>query len=187
MAKTRHHPSPVIGTWRRGCDYLGEEGQPRRHSAKDRIRREQCSAPDPIASENAPKGVQRARWRQRDLNAERTVLSMATCRTCQQEMQTADTCTAKVVIFSDGTSYTPIRWAPSIELDDFERLGLRWKRDARRRCHDCGVAAGGVHHPGCDQELCPKCNGQLIGCDCSESVQARLVPADDEPCGKVVQ
>lgn len=34
------------------------------------------------------------------------------------------------------------------------------------RCHDCGIAPGGFHHPGCDIEICPRCKGQLISCDC---------------------
>lgn len=35
-----------------------------------------------------------------------------------------------------------------------------------QRCHDCGVAFGGAHHPGCDLERCPKCKDQLITCGC---------------------
>jgi hypothetical protein len=33
-------------------------------------------------------------------------------------------------------------------------------------CHDCRVVRGQVHVAGCDVEECPKCHGQLIGCDC---------------------
>jgi hypothetical protein len=34
------------------------------------------------------------------------------------------------------------------------------------RCHDCNIKHGGKHHPGCDVERCPKCEGQLISCGC---------------------
>jgi len=37
---------------------------------------------------------------------------------------------------------------------------------ARSRCGDCGVARGGLHHPGCDLQRCPRCRGQLISCGC---------------------
>src|SRR5262249_14094682 len=36
-------------------------------------------------------------------------------------------------------------------------------------CHDCGVAHGGYHHPGCDVEECPRCGRQLISCNCHEA------------------
>jgi hypothetical protein len=38
--------------------------------------------------------------------------------------------------------------------------------DGDVRCHDCNVEPGGFHHPGCDNEDCPKCSGQLISCGC---------------------
>lgn len=34
------------------------------------------------------------------------------------------------------------------------------------RCGDCGVEHGKYHHEGCDQEICPICNGQLFSCLC---------------------
>jgi hypothetical protein len=34
-------------------------------------------------------------------------------------------------------------------------------------CHDCGVALGEFHKPGCDWERCPFCRGQLLSCECS--------------------
>lgn len=30
-------------------------------------------------------------------------------------------------------------------------------------CRDCNARPGEYHHPGCDNERCPKCGGQMIG------------------------
>jgi Zn-finger nucleic acid-binding protein len=37
------------------------------------------------------------------------------------------------------------------------------------RCPDCNIAPGGRHHANCDQEECPKCGGQLLGCSCFDT------------------
>jgi len=79
---------------------------------------------------------------------------MAKCSRCKKEMcdPNTKTCeTYKVVSFSDGTKMSPIPFTPL---------------EPEVRCHDCGVAAGGFHHVGCDMEICPRCGGQFLGCSC---------------------
>ena len=33
-------------------------------------------------------------------------------------------------------------------------------------CRDCAAAPGQFHVPGCCIEVCPRCGGQAIGCEC---------------------
>jgi len=33
-------------------------------------------------------------------------------------------------------------------------------------CHDCNAKLGNYHHVGCDWEECPKCERQLLTCEC---------------------
>jgi len=41
------------------------------------------------------------------------------------------------------------------------------KEKEKYTCGDCGRKTGQNHAEGCDIERCPKCNGQLLSCDCS--------------------
>jgi uncharacterized protein YbaR (Trm112 family) len=34
-------------------------------------------------------------------------------------------------------------------------------------CHDCNAKEGELHKENCDMEICPKCKGQLLSCDCN--------------------
>lgn len=81
---------------------------------------------------------------------------MAICEYCGLEMldKAIVTCTANTrVVFGDGKKM------PSLPY-------TRDDRPADHRCHDCGIALGGKHHPGCDIEECPRCHGQLLSCNC---------------------
>lgn len=78
---------------------------------------------------------------------------MAICRWCYQEMSGdgVDSCkNNESIIFPDGETLAAVPF----------------KAHDSERCHDCNIADGGFHHPGCDMERCPRCNGQLIGCGC---------------------
>ena len=80
---------------------------------------------------------------------------MAVCSYCKKEMsgdKAADTCS----------------WNTKVEYPDGTTLGssLYCFNELSGRCHDCNIKHGGKHHPGCDAERCPKCDGQLISCGC---------------------
>ena len=77
---------------------------------------------------------------------------MAVCSYCADDMSDDATtsCVEELVWFSGD----PVTSMPVIPFT------------GEGRCHDCHVAHGGFHHPGCDNERCPRCSGQLITCGC---------------------
>lgn len=84
---------------------------------------------------------------------------MAVCKYCECEMagaSPADSCVAEAITLYPG--FVKIK-------EDFGQV--RHGVGEAERCHDCNVAPGGFHHPGCDAERCPACNGQLISCGCT--------------------
>lgn len=48
------------------------------------------------------------------------------------------------------------------------------------RRHDCGVLDGGLHHFGCDKELCPVCGGQFVSCGCFDECYEHLYEYKEE-------
>jgi hypothetical protein len=81
-------------------------------------------------------------------------LSMSLCRYCGYEMKSADGCTTSPIVIG-GKSYEPSTYGSEPGF-----------RGTRRRCGDCNVLPGRVHHHGCDLERCPACKNQSISCGC---------------------
>lgn len=84
---------------------------------------------------------------------------MAKCKFCNREMSDggSDTC-----VYNDIVKYPNGDILPSSNYHFNEKSG---------RCHDCNIKHGGKHHPGCDVERCPRCEGQLISCGCLDNTQ----------------
>ncbi len=62
---------------------------------------------------------------------------------------------------------------------------MEFLKDMKRiPCHDCGCKVGENHIPGCDTERCPKCNRQLIGCDCFLVVKKKETVFDEKAFSK---
>lgn len=82
---------------------------------------------------------------------------MANCDACNLDMMKAPGCTlATYEDFIDGMTYARIPY-----------VGVRHHQtNELLRCHDCNVEPDKLHHPGCDAERCPRCEGQAIGCGC---------------------
>jgi hypothetical protein len=82
---------------------------------------------------------------------------MAICGVCETEMLESPSCVSLPVELIGGR-FERVRYGSE----------TRYGRTAARRgpCGDCGVHAGGTHHPGCDLEECPRCHGQLFSCGC---------------------
>jgi hypothetical protein len=76
----------------------------------------------------------------------------ATCSTCHREKLVATSCTVAQVMLTNGRVLPRVRFSPldGANVDD--------------RCRACNVGRGGLHHLGCDLEVCPSCGQQANIC-----------------------
>lgn len=96
---------------------------------------------------------------------------MAICQECSQDMLTAAQCTANLtIVFPDGQQLAAVPFGSE------QRCPLTEAERPHVRCGDCNVRPGGAHHPGCDQEECPRCGRQLISCGCFADVDPTSQP-----------
>lgn len=78
---------------------------------------------------------------------------MAICTWCDQEMNTATSCTVDALH----------RLGERIAMIPF---GSERPSPPGHRCGDCGVRRGGWHHLGCDLQDCGRCGRQMMSCGC---------------------
>jgi hypothetical protein len=95
----------------------------------------------------------------------------AVCEDCNQNMMLADSCTVPILEDDHGQEYNRIPYGHEADGYGFPLPD---------RCHDCGVAKGGLHHMGCDMEICPHCGRQLLTCDLDPATKV------DDPLGVMV-
>jgi len=94
------------------------------------------------------------------------------CRVCKKIMMDADSCSKGLKVLISTKFLNPIPYGKEtkkglrLQLGDAEAEKFLKMYPNKERCPDCNVKTGGIHHPGCDQEECPRCHFQIISCDC---------------------
>jgi hypothetical protein len=91
-------------------------------------------------------------------------MKMAKCEVCEKDMLKAKGCLHRDYLI-DGE-----------RIQALEHRDRYVVSDRNHRCGDCNAEEGQPHHLGCDQEECPSCGLQFIGCDCDVSEEMFVFP-----------
>lgn len=71
------------------------------------------------------------------------------------------------ILTTDNKAYMRIKYGDEEKFYNFKHNSNEsYHSSDCRYCHDCGVKKGEFHLEACDWEICPKCGGQLLSCDC---------------------
>lgn len=88
------------------------------------------------------------------------------CSQCRRCRRCSAGCDADVLL-PDGSS--PILYGSELSPEP----------DAR--CPMCGCRRGYAHHRGCLAEICPRCGGYLLGCNCWLAIDPGSTPEEELP------
>ena len=99
---------------------------------------------------------------------------MAICEYCGLDMDTARSCVV-AALHVNGEEFRLARHGRARARRAAARTG------GGAPCGDCGVAASGLHHLGCDLQDCPRCGRQLLSCGCRFDEDGPSSAIDDEP------
>jgi hypothetical protein len=65
-----------------------------------------------------------------------------------------------------GRELAHLKRSPLLRQQIDKEFEMNWREVIQRPCHDCSVIQGELHLDGCDVEVCPRCGGQYLGCEC---------------------
>lgn len=82
---------------------------------------------------------------------------MQTCSVCQNDLIDRKPCLEDLYFQKDGNHIERIKF-----------FGGRY-------CDVCQCPQGSHHHPGCTEERCPICFGELFECDCTEKTVFQII------------
>jgi hypothetical protein len=103
-------------------------------------------------------------------------MGYATCTKCLEPMD-GRACTWEPDVFVENVRYKRIPYSPTPAIDvehygtaeaveQAKKMWSDWPWGFTPNCHDCGTPRNKLHHPGCDDERCPRCLHQAISCGC---------------------